>query len=91
MNHLKCPTDLLICSRAAIQCCHDVTTQPLTSAVRDGAAPASRLQAAEARRADQLVSAVAAENNLTVHQKAAAVSVTKFWRPGVHTLHWRWW
>lgn len=62
----------------------------LTSAVWDRLVPAPRLQAEEARRADQLVSVVAAKNHLAAHQEVAAVSVTEFWRPGVLTLHRRW-
>lgn len=67
-----------------------MTTQHLTSAVWDWVVPASCLQAVEARRANQLIAVLAAKNNLTAHQKVAALSVTKFWRPGVLTLHWLW-
>lgn len=68
-----------------------MTTQPLTSAVWDWIIPASCLQAAQARRADQFIAVVAAKSNLTAHQKVAAVSVTELWRPGVLALHWLWW
>lgn len=65
-----------------------MTTFTLTSAVWGRAVPASCLQALEARRANQLVATVAAKNNLTAHQKVAAVSVTELWRAGVLALHW---
>lgn len=55
------------------------TTQPLTSAVWDRIIPLSRLQAVESRRANQLIAALTAKDNIAAHQKAAAVSVTELW------------
>ena len=68
-----------------------MTTEPLTSAVRDSMVPASCLQAEEAGWAHQLIAVLAAIKDLTAHQKVAAFFVTEIWSPWVLTFHWCWW
>lgn len=59
-----------------------------TSAVWENTIPASCLQALDMRWANQFVTFLAAEHNLTSHQEVTAVPVTELWCPRVLTLYW---